>query len=96
MSNLLRSLALTTLFSFTTPIVLLGLLLLSLWLLSSLPLIAFVGQFGETQLVQFLTIFGSGYPLTGLFIIGATCSLVGGVFNLFNFCLYQNVRVQNQ
>ena len=96
MANLLRSLALTTLFSFTTPIVFLGGLLLTLWVLSLLPLIAFVGRFGENQVVQFLTIFGSGYPLTGLFIIGATCGLVGGIFNLFNFCLYQNVRVQNQ
>ena len=95
MSNLFRSLALTTLFSFSAPIILLGGLLLSLWLLSLLPLIAFVGQFGESQLVQFLTIFGNGCPLTGLFIIGATCGLVGGVFNLFNFCLYQNVRVRN-
>ncbi|MFM7440779.1 MAG: hypothetical protein ACKO2V_19635 [Snowella sp.] len=95
MSNLLRSLALTTLFSFTTPIVFLGGLLLTLWVLSWLPLIAFVGQFGENQVVQFLTIFGNGYPLMGLFIIGATCGLVGGVFNLFNFCLYQNIRVRN-
>ena len=95
MSNLLRSLALTTLFSFTTPIVFLGVLLLMLWVLSLLPLIAFVGQFGENQLVEFLTIFGNGCPLTGLFIIGATCGLVGGVFNLFNFCLYQNIRVRN-
>ena len=96
MSNLLRSLALTTLFSFTTPIIFMGSLLLSLWLLSFFPLIDFIGQFGENQVVQFLTIFGNGYPLTGLFIIGATCGLVGGVFNLFNFYLYQNVRVRNQ
>jgi hypothetical protein len=95
MSNLLRSLALTTLFSFSTPILFMGGLLLSLWLLSFLPLIDFIGQFGENQVVQFLTIFGNGYPLTGLFIIGATCGLVGGVFNLFNFYLYQNVRVRN-
>ena len=96
MSNLLRSLALTTLFSFSTPILFMGGLLLSLWLLSFLPLIDFIGQFGENQVVQFLTIFGNGCPLTGLFIIGATCGLVGGVFNIFNFYLYQNVRVRNQ
>jgi hypothetical protein len=95
MSNLLRSLALTTLFSFTTPIIFLGGLLLTLWVLSLLPLIAFVGQFGENQVVEFLTIFGNGCPLMGVFIIGATCGLVGGVFNLFNFCLYQNIRVRN-
>ena len=95
MSNLLRSLALTTLFSFTTPIVFMGSLLLSLWLLSLLPLIHFIGQFGENQVVQFLTIFGNGCPLTGLFIIGATCGLVGGAFNIFNFYLYQNVRVRD-
>lgn len=90
MSNLFRSLALTTLFSFMLPIFLVGGLLLGLWFLSFLPLIAIVGQVGEGQLVEFLTIFGNGYPITGLLIIGVTCSFVGGVFDLFNFYLYQN------
>lgn len=95
MAPLLRSLILTTLLSFTTPIFFVGGLLLSLWLLSNIPLIAFVGQIGASHLVKFLSIFGNGYPLTGLFIIGGTCGLVGGVFDVFNFCFYQNIRVRN-
>jgi hypothetical protein len=53
-----------------------------------------LGEMGINQLLQFLTVFGAGSPLPGLLIIGATCSLVGGVFDLFNFCLYQDVRGQ--
>ncbi|MEB3310749.1 MAG: hypothetical protein VKJ02_11000 [Snowella sp.] len=95
MSPLLRSLILTTLFSFTTPIFFVGGLLFSLWLLGNLPFIAFIGQIGASHLVRFLSIFGNGYPITGLFIIGGACSLVGGVFDVFNFCFYQNARVRN-
>lgn len=94
MPNLLRSLVLTTVFSFTTPILTLGSLLLGLWLLHLVPFLAGLGEMGINQLLQFLTVFGAGSPLPGLLIIGATCSLVGGVFDLFNFCLYQDVRGQ--
>ncbi|MEB3175654.1 MAG: hypothetical protein VKN60_10805 [Cyanobacteriota bacterium] len=92
MSNLLRSLVLTTFFSFTAPILLLCALLWGLWLLSWVPWLTSLGEMGVSQLLQILTVFGAGSPWPGLLVIGATCSLVGGFFDLFNFCLYQDGR----
>ncbi len=96
MSKLLCSLILTTVMSFTTPVLLMIGLMASLWLISYLPWIAFIGQIGNSSLVEFLTIFGNGSPLPGLLVIGATCSFVGGVFDLFNFYVYQNSSVRGQ
>lgn len=82
--------------SFTTPVLLVIGLMASLWLISYLPWVAFIGQIGNSGLLEFLTIFGSGSPFPGLLILGATCSFVGGVFDLFNFYLYQNSSVRGQ
>ncbi|MGL5034612.1 MAG: hypothetical protein ACRC6M_12520 [Microcystaceae cyanobacterium] len=95
MSKLMRSLVLSAILSFATPVLMVSTLLSSLWLISCLPWVSAIGQVGSSQLVQFLTVFGDGSPLPGLLIIGATCALVGGVFDLFNFCLYQNSNVQS-
>ncbi len=82
----------TALFSFALPVVLVSSLLTGLWLISFMPLISFFGQCGTSLLLQFLIVFGDGSAIPGLLIIGATCSLVGGVFDLFNFYLYQDVH----
>ncbi|MEY2984768.1 MAG: hypothetical protein RLZZ568_1385 [Cyanobacteriota bacterium] len=92
MNNLLRSLLLTLFLSFTLPILLLVAVLTGLGILGYLPVVDTVSQFALSQLIQFLVIFGDGAMWPGLLIIAATCSLVAGFFDLFNFWLYQTVR----
>ncbi len=94
MPHLMRSLLLTLLLSFTTPLLLLSGVLVTFCAISYIPGIALFGQVGEGQLLAFLSTFGSGYPIQGMLIIGATCSTVGGLFDLFNFYLYQDLRSQ--
>lgn len=92
LSHLLRSLALTTFLSFATPILLVSGLLVALSLVGYVPGIALMGQIGASQILQFLAVFGSGYPVQGMLIIGFTCGIVGSLFDLFNFYLYQSLR----
>jgi hypothetical protein len=46
------------------------------------------------QILQFLTIFGGGYPLQGMLTIAVTFAFVGSLFDLFNFYVYQTNRGQ--
>ncbi len=95
MINLFRSLVLTTVLSFATPVFLMVSLFISLSAVSYVPGIAFLGQNGATQMVDFLTVFGDGYPTEGILIIGLTCGIVGGLFDLFNFYIYQNPSLRS-
>ncbi|MBD2097858.1 hypothetical protein H6F90_22550 [Trichocoleus sp. FACHB-591] len=88
----LRSLLLTSVLSFTAPLILVGAILVSLSLLGFVPLLESVGATGVKQVLQFLATFGSGQPFQGLVIIGFVCGLVGGLFDTFNFYRYQNLR----
>lgn len=92
LSNLLRSLLLTAIFSFATPILLIGALWGGLSLAGAVPGLAIVGQVGGTQVQQFLSVFGSGSTLHGLLVIGIVCSLVGVMFDTFTFYRQQNLR----
>ncbi|HEY9750086.1 MAG TPA: hypothetical protein V6C63_15480 [Allocoleopsis sp.] len=88
----LRSLLLTSILSFTAPLILVGTLLVSFSLFSYLPLLESLGETGVQQILQFLATFGSGHPFQGLVTIGFACGLVGGLFDTFNFYRYQNLR----
>jgi hypothetical protein len=94
MLTLLRSLLFSTLLSFITPVLTVGAILTALFAVSYLPGFTFISQMGSSQILQFLTIFGSGYPLQGLLIIAVTFALVGSLFDLFNFYVYQGTRGQ--
>lgn len=94
MSNLFRSLFLSVLLSFITPVLLLGGILGSLLAVSYIPGIALLGTIGKELILSFLSTFGEGYPLQGVLTIGVTCGMVGGLFDVFNFCLYQDIRSQ--
>lgn len=91
-NNFFRSLLLTSILSFAAPVLLLGLLLASLFLLSNLPFVNVIGQSCAEQVVNFLIIFGSGYPFKGILVIGLTCSLVGALFDVYAFYRYQILR----
>ena len=89
--NLLRSVLLTIVFAFITPIVLIGSLLATLYLVSYFPGLETVGYVGVTIMKHFLTVFGAGYPLQGILTIGITSGLVGGLFDVCNYYRYQSL-----
>ncbi len=88
LTNLLRSLLLTIIFSFITPVILIGTSWMSFALISSVPSLQGFGQYGTAQMWQFLATFGSGHPWQGCLVIAITCSLVGAMFDTYVF--YQN------
>lgn len=90
--NFLRSLLLTTILSFTAPILLVGTALTSFSLLSYIPQLEAATQLSIGQVLQFLAVFGNGCPLEGLLVIGLTCGLVGAMFDTYAFYRYQNLR----
>lgn len=92
LSNLFRSLLLTTLLSFVTPIILVGGILLALSIVTYVPGFGLFGQICEIQILEFLAVFGTGCPVQGILTIGFTCGIVGGLFDLFNFYRYQTLR----
>ncbi|MBR8827391.1 MAG: hypothetical protein DSM107014_05710 [Gomphosphaeria aponina SAG 52.96 = DSM 107014] len=92
MPNFLISLLLTTLVSFLAPVLLIGLILVSLAGISYIPGFAVAGQTGVSQIEGFLAVFGSGCPVQGIFTIGFTCAVVGALFDLYNFYRYQSLR----
>jgi len=83
----LRSLLLTSVFSFVAPIVLVGGDQFVLNRLYSLE-----GKSIAEQILQFLATFGSGNSFRGLVVIGLTCSLVGVLFDTYAFYRYQSLR----
>lgn len=83
--NILRSLTLTIFLSFIAPLVVLTMLFATLAGIGYIPGLATIGQSGTTQLLQFLSVFGSGCPFQGIMVIGFTCSLVGALFDVYIF-----------
>jgi len=88
--NFLRSLLLTSVFSFVAPIVLVGGAWISLSLIGYIP--GLEGKSIAEQILQFLATFGSGNSFRGLVVIGLTCSLVGVLFDTYAFYRYQSLR----
>ncbi|MGB3238143.1 MAG: hypothetical protein WBB29_07595 [Geitlerinemataceae cyanobacterium] len=79
----LLSLLVTSLLSFLLPLAVLGAARMSLLLVSSIPVLAQLGDSGNRSLVEFLATFGSGNPVEGVLAIGLTCSVVGSLFDVF-------------
>lgn len=92
MLNLFRSLLLSTLLSFFSPVILLGGLLFLLHAAGYIPGFAPMSQAGMVHLWEFLAVFGGGCPLQGIITIGCTFAFVGSLFDLFNFSLYQGIK----
>lgn len=95
MSNLFRSLSVSLILSFLTPCVFITIIFGIFSTLTCVPDIGYIGQIGINSVKAFLVIFGSGYPLQGMIIIGMACSAVGGLFDLYNFYLYQGVKTES-
>jgi len=88
--SFLRSLALTTLLSFVTPVLLVSALLTAISVIGYLPGLEIICNTGTTQLLGFLAVFGSGSSVEGIFVIGLTCSLVGALFDTYAFYHYRS------
>ncbi len=88
----IRSLLLTSTFSFALPIILIGLLLGVLSAIEQIPLATVIAQAGAEKLLQFLAVFGSGDAFQGVLVIGLTCGLVGALFDAYAFRRHQNLR----
>jgi len=85
--NFLRSLLLTSVFSFVAPLLLIGAGLSCFYLISHLPCLQELGHFGADRILKFLATFGSGRPIEGFLVIGITFSLVGVLFDTYTLCL---------
>ncbi|KAB8320044.1 hypothetical protein SD81_012535 [Tolypothrix campylonemoides VB511288] len=92
MTNFLRSLVLSIIFSFVAPMFLFGSVLLVLSLVGYIPGLQSVTEVITTLIMEFLAIFGSGTPVGGLFVICLTCSFVGGLFDTYAYYRYQILR----
>ena len=90
--SFLLSLLLTVIFSFVTPMLLVGGALVSLSLIGYIPGLEEITQSIAEQISQFLAIFGSGNPFRGLVVIGLACGLVGALFDTYTFYRYQSLR----
>jgi hypothetical protein len=91
LKSFLRSILVTVTFSFTVPIVLIGLVVVSLSIVANLPWVTAAGQTAVEQVLMVLSTFGNGSPLEGAIVIGLTCSLVGALFDTYNF-YYRHLR----
>jgi hypothetical protein len=92
MMNFLRSLLLSIIFSFAAPMFLFGGVLLVLFLVSYIPGLQGVTETVTTPITEFLSTFGSGTPVGGLFVICSTCSFVGALFDTYAYYRYQILR----
>lgn len=90
--DFLRSILLTMVLSFLTPILVISFGLVGSVLIACLPFLKTIGQFSCQQILQFLATFGSGHPFQGSMIIAITCSLVGALFD--TYASYQSPRSQ--
>lgn len=91
-SSLLRSLLIASIFSFAFPVLLIGGILIGLLLMGYVPQIESICHLGIEQILQFLSVFGSGNPFHGVLLIGLVCSLVGTLFDSYTFYRQQNLR----
>ncbi|OUL20037.1 hypothetical protein BV378_30800 [Nostoc sp. RF31YmG] len=94
-TNFLRSLVLTTIFSFVVPMFLVGGFLLLLSLVGHIPGLQRIAEAIATQIIHFLATFGSGTPLRGLLVISLTCSFVGALFDIYAYYRCQILRIDS-
>lgn len=87
-SSFLVSILLTTIISFTTPALVIGLVFGILLILGYIPGLALLGQCGTIQVLDFLAVFGSGNAFEGVMILGFAFAVVGFFFDIFNFYFY--------
>jgi hypothetical protein len=81
----LQSLLVASAVSFVAPLSLIGLSLAFFLLIGQIPLVEVLARSGFESVIQFLITFGGGSALQGALVIGATCGLVGALFDIYAF-----------
>jgi hypothetical protein len=82
-ANFLRSILLTIVFCFIAPMILMGAILSGLFAVAHFPGLRELSHAIASQILAFLSVFGSGIPFRGLTVISLTCSFVGGLFDTY-------------
>jgi hypothetical protein len=95
LTNFLRSLALTIVFCFVAPLILIGAVLFALPIIGHLPGLENLTGAIANLILQFLATFGGGSSLEGTIIIGLTCSFVGVLFDTYVHYRYQILRLDS-
>jgi hypothetical protein len=90
--SFLRSLLISSTFSFTAPVVLIGTVLSGLSVIGQVPIVDQIGRLGAAKLLEFLVVFGNGDAIEGLLVIATTCALVGALFDTYAFYREHNLR----
>ncbi len=88
----LRSLFLTSLVSFLTPLLFVGSTILGLILMGLIPGLDGFSQWVLGLILSFLQTFGSGKALEGLLVIGGACGVVGALFDTYISYRYSSFR----
>lgn len=88
----LRSLFLTSLVSFLTPLLLVGSAIAGLMLVGLIPGLDEFSQWSSGVVLMFLQTFGSGKAIEGSFVIGGACGVVGGLFDTYIFYHHSSFR----
>ncbi|HIK05788.1 MAG TPA: hypothetical protein IGS40_13930 [Trichormus sp. M33_DOE_039] len=94
-THYLRSLVLAMIFSFVTPLIFIGGVLLFVGVSGYIPLLQELAAISATGILNFLTVFGSGSILNGILVISLTCGFVGGLFDTYVYYRYQILRLDS-
>lgn len=81
----LHSLLVTSTLSFMLPIALISAIVMTLFLIMQIPITQSISQVMIDQVLQVLTVFGTGSAIEGALVIATTCSLVGIMFDTYAF-----------
>lgn len=94
-TNFLRSLLLTTAFSFIAPMFFFGGVLVFLNVSGYVPGLQALTEKIPTHILHFLATFGTGSPINGLFVISLTCGFVGALFDIYAYYRCQILRIDS-
>ncbi len=82
----LHSLLVTSALSFMVPIILISAIVMTLFVITQIPIAQSISQAMVQQVLQVLMVFGTGNAIEGAVIIATTFSLVGVMFDTYAFC----------
>ena len=91
-SNFIVSLFITATVIFIVPIAIVGLMLGVALILSLVPGFVMMGNHAVQGILQFLAVFGSGKPVSGVVTLSLAASFVGVLFDLFNMYRFQSLK----
>jgi hypothetical protein len=85
LTSFLRSFLLTTILSFSVPILSIVAVLGCIWSIAYIPGFQTIGRAAADWLWQFPMALGEGCAVSGFVTIGLACAFVGGLFDIYAF-----------